>query len=134
VIDAVGKSKYWDNTVILVLWDDWGGWYDPVPPPQINYTSLGFRIPLIAISPYARPKYVSSTEYQYGSLLKYIEEVFNLGSLHTTDESSNSLSDMLNLAQKPAPFVNEPLPSQKPCPSSGITPQQIIDHDGGIPE
>lgn len=134
VIDAVGKSKYWNDTAIILLWDDWGGWYDPVPPPQINYTSLGFRVPLLVISPYARAKVVSSTEYQYGSILKYIEQNFGLGSLHTTDETSNSLSDMFDYTQKPAPFVNEPIPSEKKCPSDGITPQQIIDHDGGIPE
>jgi hypothetical protein len=41
---------------------------------------------------------------------------------------------MFDLTQKPAPFVNEPLPSQRPCPNHGITPQQIVDHDGGVPE
>jgi phospholipase C len=134
VIDAVGKSKYWDSTAIIVLWDDWGGWYDNVPPAQVNYTSLGFRVPLIVISPYARPKYVSSTDYQYGSILKYIEENFGLGSLHSTDDSSNSLADMFDYTQKPTPFVNEPLPSRRPCPDNGVTPQQIIEHDGGVPE
>ena len=134
VIDAVGKSKYWNSTAILLLWDDWGGFYDPVPPPQVNYTSLGFRIPFVLISPYARPKYVSSTQYEYGSVLKFIEQTFGLGSLHTTDASSNSIVDMFDMTQKPTSFLNEPLPSQKPCPSQGITPQQIIDHDGGVPE
>jgi phospholipase C len=134
VIDAVGSSKYWNDTAIVLLWDDWGGWYDPVPPAQTNYTSLGFRVPLIAISPYARAKYVSSTDYAYGSILKFIEETFGLGSLHTTDATSTSISDMFDLTQKPAPFVNEPLPSQRPCPNHGITPQQIVDHDGGVPE
>ena len=111
-----------------------GAVYDPVPPPQVNYTSLGFRIPFVLISPYARPKYVSSTQYEYGSVLKFIEQTFGLGSLHTTDASSNSIVDMFDMTQKPTSFLNEPLPSQKPCPSQGITPQQIIDHDGGVPE
>ena len=133
VIDAVGKSKYWDSTAIILLWDDWGGWYDPVPPAQINYTSLGFRTPLIAISPFARTKDVSSTEYQYGSILRFIEQIFGLGSLHTTDATSNSIGDMFDLTQKPTPFVNETLPSQRSCGAS-ISPQQIIDHDGGVPE
>jgi phospholipase C len=133
VIDAVGKSKYWDSTAIILLWDDWGGWYDNVPPAQINYTSLGFRVPLVVISPYARPKYVSSTDYQYGSILKYIEQNFGLGSLHSTDDSSNSLVDMFDYTQKPTPFVNESLPSERPC-GAAISPQQIIEHDGGVPE
>jgi phospholipase C len=134
VINAVGNSKYWNDTAIIVLWDDWGGFYDPVPPSQINYTSLGMRIPLIAISPYARPKSISSTEYQYGSILRFIEQTFGLGSLGSTDATSNSLADMFDLTQKPTPYVTEKLPSQKPCGGGNISPQQIIDHDGGIPE
>src|SRR5580704_14278763 len=43
VVNAVGQSKYWNSTAIVLLWDDWGGFYDNVPPPQVNYTSLGFR-------------------------------------------------------------------------------------------
>ncbi len=133
VVDAVGKSKYWNDTAIVLLWDDWGGWYDPIPPAQTNYTSLGFRVPLVVLSPYARTDYVSKTDYQYGSILKWIEQNFGLGSLHTTDETSTSIGDMLNYTQKPTPFVNEPLPSERNCGGT-ISPQQIIDHDGGIPE
>ena len=133
VIDAVGKSKYWNDTAIVLLWDDWGGWYDNVPPPQINYTSLNFRVPLIAISPYSRTKYVSSTEYQYGSILKFVEQNFGLGSLHTTDESSTSIGDMFDLKQKPTPFVNERVPGESPC-NGAVTPQQIIENAGGVPE
>lgn len=134
VVDAVGRSKYWNDTAIILLWDDWGGWYDPVPPAQVNYTSLGFRVPLIVISPYARPKYISKTQYEYGSILKFVEQTFGLGSLHTTDATSNSIADMFDYTQKAVPFVNEPLPTKRPCPSNGITPQEIIDHDGGVPE
>jgi phospholipase C len=133
VIDAVGKSKYWNDTAIILIWDDWGGWYDPVPPPQVNYTSLSFRVPLIAISPYAQPKSISSTQYEYGSILRFIEDNFGLGSLHTTDATSTSISEMFDFTQKPTPFVNEPLPSQRSCGGS-ISPRQIIDHDGGVPE
>ena len=133
VIDTIGKSKYWNDTAIILLWDDWGGWYDNVPPAQTNYTSLGFRVPMILISPYARPKYISSTPYQFGSILKYVEQNFGLGSLHTTDESSTSIGDMFDYTQKPTPFVSEPIPKVKSC-MGAPTAQEIIEHDGGVPE
>ncbi len=133
VIDAVGRSKYWDSTAIVLLWDDWGGWYDNAPPLQINSTRLGFRVPMIVISPWARPRSISSTQYDFGSVLKFVEENFDLGSLHTTDESATSIGNMFDFKQKPPAFVNEPLPSQKPCPSYATT-KDIIDHAGGVPE
>jgi phospholipase C len=120
-----------------LLWDDWGGWYDPAPPPQITYTRLGFRVGLVVISPYARPAYVSHTQYDFGSILRYIEQTFNLGSLGTTDASANSLADMLNLKQTPNKFKAAPLPRALPCAkrNAGVGDmQRIIQHDGGVPE
>jgi len=137
VVNAIGTSKYWKDTAILIAWDDWGGWYDPVPPPQTNYTSLGFRVPLIAISPYAKPHFVSHTQYDFGSILKFIEQTFGLGSLGTSDQDANSIGDMFNLSQSPNAFHKEPLPSERNCGSgSGSSPtmEQIIDHDNGVPE
>jgi phospholipase C len=136
VLNAVGESKYWDSTAVILLWDDWGGWYDPVPPPQTNYTSLGFRVGTVVISPWARPSTVVHTQYDFGSILKFIEQNFGLGSLHTTDETSTSISDMFNFSQKPTKFVpEEPLPPPATCKNpNGVTAQQIIEHDGGVPE
>jgi phospholipase C len=135
VVNAIGESKYWDSTAVILLWDDWGGWYDPVPPPQTNYTSLGFRVGTIVISPWARPNTVSHTQYDFGSILKFIEQNFGLGSLHTTDETATSIGNMFNFAQKPTKFVPEPLPHASKCaqqPAASI--QEIIEHDGGVPE
>ena len=64
IVNAIGESKYWNNTAIFVVWDDWGGWYDNVPPPQPDWVGLGFRVPCIIISPYARAHYVSHTQYE----------------------------------------------------------------------
>jgi phospholipase C len=137
VVNAIGTSKYWNSTAILVAWDDWGGWYDPIPAPQTNYTSLGFRVPLIVISPYAKPHTVGHTQYDFGSILKFIEQTFDLGSLGTSDAGANSLSDMFDLSQPPNAFHKEPLPPTRNCGSgSGGSPtmEQIIDHDNGVPE
>jgi phospholipase C len=137
VINAIGTSKYWAHTAVILFWDDWGGWYDPVPPPQTSYTSLGMRIPMILISPYAKPHYISETQYDYGSILRFIEETFNLGSLGTTDATANSLADSFNDKQTPNTFKPAPVPHAASCANQEATPlqvQQIIEHDGGVPE
>jgi phospholipase C len=133
VVNAIGQSKYWDSTAIVLIWDDWGGWYDPVPPPQTNYTSLGFRVGMVVISPWARPNTVVHTQYEFGSILKFIEQNFGLGSLHTTDETSTSIGDIFNFSQKPTKFVPEPLPGKATC-GGAASSSEIIDHDGGVPE
>jgi len=109
VVNAIGQSQYWDSTVIFVTWDDWGGWYDHVKPPEYNSYELGFRVPLIAISPYAKQGYVSHKQHEFGSILKFTEEAFDLGSLNTTDVRSDNLSDCFNFAQHPRSF--SPIPT-----------------------
>ena len=111
VVNAIGKSPYWDSTAIIVVWDDWGGFYDPVAPPKLDTQGgPGFRVPMIVISPYtafnatgASP-YISQTVYGFGSIIKYVEETFNLPSLGTTDATSNSMDDMFNYNQSPRSF------------------------------
>ena len=105
VVNAVGNSPYWANTAIFVTWDDWGGWYDHVLPQQFNYYELGFRVPLIAISPYAKSGYVSHVQHEFGSLLRFTEETFGLPSLGYTDARADDLSDMFDYSQTPLPFV-----------------------------
>ncbi|HEY6327593.1 MAG TPA: alkaline phosphatase family protein [Candidatus Cybelea sp.] len=104
VVNAIGKSKYWSSTAIFVTWDDWGGWYDHVTPPQLNSYELGFRVPMIVISPYARVGYVSKKRHEFGSILKFTEEVFGLPSLGTTDARSDDLADCFNFARPPRKF------------------------------
>jgi phospholipase C len=111
VVNAIGNSSYWNSTVIIVVWDDWGGFYDPVPPAKLDKQGgPGFRVPMLVISPYTafnstgKSPYISQTVYGFGSIIRYIEETFGLPSLGTTDATSNSMSDMLNYKQKPRPF------------------------------
>ena len=110
VVNAVGESAYWKSTAIVVLWDDWGGWYDNAPPPQRDYRGLGMRVPCIIISPYARKNYVSHTTYEFGSVLKFIEEAFELPNIGPTemgytDARAHSLSDAFDFTQQPRAFV-----------------------------
>jgi phospholipase C len=108
VVNAVGTSKYWDSSAIIVVWDDWGGWYDHVPPPQLDYAGLGFRVPMIVVSPYAKQGFISHTQYEFGSIIRLIEDNWNLGSLGTTDTRAAKIKDAFNFAQKPRAFVPVP--------------------------
>ncbi|HEY1654620.1 MAG TPA: alkaline phosphatase family protein [Candidatus Tumulicola sp.] len=105
VVNAIGKSPYWNSTAIFIMWDEWGGFYDHVPPPQLDYQGLGFRVPLIVVSPYAKKGYVDHTQYEYGSLLKFVEYTFNLPSLGTTDVRANAVGNAFNFKQAPRKFV-----------------------------
>lgn len=104
IVNAVGASRYWNDTAIVVVWDDWGGFYDHVAPPQINYTSLGMRVPMLVVSAWAKRGYVSHTRYDFGSILKYVERTFGTASLGTSDAASNSLDDAFDFTRSPASF------------------------------
>jgi phospholipase C len=116
VVNAIGNSSYWANTAIFITWDDWGGLYDHVPPPQVlvNCTQFGcgyvygFRVPLIVISPYAKAQYISKQQHDFGSILKFIENTFNLPSLGYADAAADDLSDCFDFNQTPLQFQTIP--------------------------
>jgi hypothetical protein len=106
VVDAIGQSAYWDSAAIVVVWDDWGGFYDPVPPPFIDHQGgAGFRVPMLVISPYVPQGEVSHTVYGFGSIVRFVEDTWNLGRLGTTDKTSTSIGDMFDFDQAPRRFV-----------------------------
>jgi phospholipase C len=125
-VNAIGHSPYWPNTVILVTWDDWGGWYDHVAPTIINSYEYGFRVPLIIISAYAKRGYVSHVHHDFGSILKFVEEVFRLPSLGYADSWADDLSDCFDYTQPfkrfrtiqaphgPDYFLNDKRPAEDP--------------------
>jgi phospholipase C len=106
LVDAVGRSKFWNSTAIFVMWDDWGGLYDHVPPPHVDYDGLGFRVPLLVISPYAKKNYVSHVQYETGSVLRFAEDVFGLPRLAASDTRANSpAADCFDFSRPPRRFV-----------------------------
>jgi phospholipase C len=113
VVNAIGTSKYWDDTAIFLTWDDWGGWYDHVKPPQYNSYELGFRVPLVVISAYTPKGYISHRQHEFGSILKFAEKVFALGSLGTTDVRADDLSDCFDFDRTPRKF--ETIPARLPA-------------------
>jgi phospholipase C len=114
IINAIGQSRYWPSTAIVVVWDDWGGEYDQVPPPQLDGQGLGMRVPMLLVSPFARttspsqPGYISHTQYEFGSLVRFVEDNWNLGRLGTTDGRANSVLDSFDFTQAPRPFTTIP--------------------------
>ncbi len=104
IVNAIGNSQYWADTAIFVTWDDWGGWYDHVAPPIYNSYEYGFRVPLIVVSPYAKPHYVSHKMHDFGSILRFIEENFYLPTLGYADSRADNLSDCFDFEQTPLAF------------------------------
>ena len=106
VVNAIGESRFWDSTAIFIFWDEWGGWYDHVPPPYVDYDGLGFRVPLLVISPYARKNHVAHTQFEHGSILKFVEDTFGLARLAASDTRANSpVQDSFDFHQPPRAFV-----------------------------
>ena len=118
IVNAVGQSQYWDSTAIVVMWDEWGGWYDHVKPPQLKdpvtgaYEGLGFRIPMLIVSPYAKAGYISHKRHEIASTLHFIEQTFNLPFLGATsspavklaDQRADAFDDSFDFTQTPITF------------------------------
>ncbi len=115
LVNAVGTSSFWKTSAIFVLWDDWGGFYDYVPPPLLDYDGLGMRVPLIVISPYALAPTggtyrIAHSQYEFGSVDRFIENTFGLGQLAAADSRANPFAngDVFNFKQKPRTFKKIP--------------------------
>ena len=115
IANAIGTSAYWRSTLILVTWDDWGGWYDHVVPSIMNADQLGFRTPLLVISAYpAKPGVPDHTARNQASIITAIESIFGLGSLGQLDAQTDDLSADFDFS---APVrYGSPLPAATPPP------------------
>lgn len=104
LVQAVQNSSAWQSTAIIVLFDEGGGWYDHVPPPQLpNTQGLGMRVPVIIISPYAKTNYISDQQMDFVSILRFIQWNWNLGEIpaaaqQTREQQSGDLCDLLTSA------------------------------------
>jgi phospholipase C len=122
VVNAIGNSPYWADTAIFITWDDWGGWFDHVAPPQVLVNCsqwgcgyvYGLRVPLIVISPYVKANFISNQQHDFGSILKFIEVMFSLPSLGNADVPADDFSDCFDFNQTPLKFqtIQAPLNAQ----------------------
>ena len=110
LVNAVMNGPDWSSTAIFIYWDEWGGFYDHVAPPQADGVSYGFRVPLLIISPYtkagssANGGSIIHTFYTHLSPLKFIEDNWGLPSLTPKDAAANDMMDAFDLTapQRPA--------------------------------
>lgn len=111
VLNAAMSSPQWSSMAIVLVWDDWGGFWDHVEPPTVEAWSdgtplrYGHRVPAIVISPYARQGYVSHTLYSHVSTLRFVETLFGLDPLNERDGAANDLLDCFDLTQPPRPAL-----------------------------
>ncbi|HLI39523.1 MAG TPA: alkaline phosphatase family protein [Streptosporangiaceae bacterium] len=140
IINAVMRSKDWDSTAIFLTWDDWGGFYDHVVPPQADALGYGIRVPGLVISPYARRGYIDHQTLSFDAYLKFIEDDFLNGqrldpatdgrpdSRPVVRENARILGNLVSdfdFRQRPRPpLILQPCPAHttlvpKPAPGCG---------------
>jgi phospholipase C len=108
-VNAIVKGGLWPSTAIFITWDDWGGWYDHLDPPELEQWSdgtqfrLGNRVGCLALSPYTRQGYVSKTQKSFVSLVKFCETIFKLPNLNQRDAAADDMMDCFNFQQTPLP-------------------------------
>ena len=101
LVNSVMEIPYWSSTAVFITWDDYGGWYDHVAPPQVDEAGYGFRVPLLIISPYAKRGIVDHALNDHTSILKFIETTYSLKPLATRDEKANNLMEAFDFSQPP---------------------------------
>ena len=113
IVNSIMRSPFWKDTAIFITWDDYGGFYDHVPPPQVDDFGFGFRVPLLTISPYAKPGYIDPQLGEFSSVLRFIEDNWGLSQLTHRDRDAFNLSYLFDFDQEPRePFE---LPMREDC-------------------
>jgi len=115
LVQAVETSPDWASTAIFITFDDYGGFYDQVPPGlNRDFTQRGPRTPLIIVSPYAKPGYTDTTATTFAGILAYTEHNFGLGALGPNDNYAYRFGNAFDYTQvplKPVHLVTRPLPA-----------------------
>jgi phospholipase C len=118
LVNAAMQGPDWKSTAIFISWDDWGGFYDHLSPPQIDQYGLGIRVPGIVISPYARQNYVDHHTYSFESWLRIVEERFGIQPMVARDTNALDMLDGFNFQQTPRPpYILDPNGAVFPQPS-----------------
>jgi phospholipase C len=108
-VNAIVQGGLWPQTAIFITWDDWGGWYDHVTPPEVEKWTdgtqfrYGTRVGCLVLSPYAKAGYISQTLLSHVSIVKFCETIFGLKTLNARDAAADGMTDCFDFTQKPAP-------------------------------
>ncbi|MBA3349941.1 MAG: hypothetical protein H0T12_05240 [Actinobacteria bacterium] len=130
VVNQIMRSKYWEDTAIFLTWDDFGGFYDHVPPPHYDEMGLGPRAPLLIISPWAKEGYVDSTEYEFSSVLKFIESVHGLDCMTMRDCQASNMMNAFDFEQTTPPGERKLILHERDCTGLPTEVAQAYDRRG----
>jgi phospholipase C len=114
VVNAVMESDGWEHTALFVTWDEWGGFYDHVPPPEVDDTGFGFRVPTLVVSPFAKKGYVDDAEGEFSSPLKFVEDNWGLPYLTERIERTHNFEHVFDFERNPRRDA-QPLPKIEDC-------------------
>jgi phospholipase C len=121
IVNAVMASPHWEDTAIFITWDDYGGFYDHVPPPQVDGFGFGVRVPLLIVSPYAKHGFVTDELGEFSSVLRFMEDNWGLTQLTHRDANATPLLSAFDFEQEPRP--SDPLPLRTDCQGDPFDPQ-----------
>jgi phospholipase C len=106
LVNQIMQSQYWQSTAIVITWDDYGGFYDQVAPPQVDQYGEGFRVPTLVISPWAKPHYIDNTTYEFASMIKLADTLFGLQPTAPRVVAAHDMMNSFNFNQVPlAPLI-----------------------------
>jgi phospholipase C len=105
LVNSLMASSSWDTSAFMWTYDDWGGWYDHVPPPAVDQYGYGFRAPALLVSPYARKGHVDHTTLDFTSELKFIENNWKVAPLAARDAAANDITSAFDFAAPPREAV-----------------------------
>ena len=106
-VNAVVQGGLWPKTAIFLSWDDWGGWYDHVTPPNVEKWTdgsqfrYGSRVPCLVMSPYTKAGYISKTLHSFVSIVRFCEENFGLPTINQRDAAADNMADCFDFTQTP---------------------------------
>jgi phospholipase C len=101
VVNAVMESDDWAHTAIFLTWDEWGGFYDHVPPPAVDDIGLGFRVPMLVMSPYAKKGYIDDAEGEFSTPLRFISDNWGLPYLTPRIERAHNFEHVFAFERNP---------------------------------
>jgi len=124
MLHTLMQSESWKNSAFFITYDDWGGWYDHVEPPKIDDRGYGFRVPALLVSPYARMGFIDHTLLDHTSILKFIEENWNIPPLAERDAKANNFTSAFDFQSAPRPAVL--VSSNREVPEARVQPRRIV--------
>jgi phospholipase C len=114
IVNRVMRSDMWEHTAIFLTWDEWGGFYDHVPPPDVDDLGFGFRVPMLVISPYSRKGYVDDAEGEFSSPLRFVSDNWGLPYLTERIERTHNFEHAFAFGRNPRTDA-KPLPEIDSC-------------------